>query len=403
MVVPLSLERINALPESERGPWLEYWKRSEAARSLDQSALNAEIKAHGLEKPIPTEDYTGPGFAFDPKKPDAWYASEEGRKLAETIISYQGPDGGWNKLVDYGKGPRPPGATWFPVAHPDKPAWWVFASTFDNNTTSEQMKFLARAYRATGRDEDRKSFLKGLDFILAAQYPNGGWPQFYPLKHVYSDGITYNDGAMTHMMELLRDIAAGAPDYAFVDAPRRQQAKVAVDKGLDIILKTQVVRDGKPTVWGAQHDPLTLKVAGARRQEPPALSGGESALIVRYLMQIENPSPEVVRAIEGALEWFRVSSVTGLNQTKREGITYFESAPGSQTQWWARFYDVDTEKPIFSGHDDGIVYDSFEEMWNAGNRDSYDFYTQLPARVLQRLEPKWRKMISKETQSNEQY
>jgi pectinesterase len=32
----------------------------------------------------------------------------------------------------------------------------------------------------------KKAFLNGLDYLLAAQYENGGWLQFYPLKGYYS-------------------------------------------------------------------------------------------------------------------------------------------------------------------------------------------------------------------------
>ena len=45
-------------------------------------------------------------------------------------------------------------------------------------------------------DSPMLSTIKGLNFILAAQYPNGGWPQGYPLEGAYHDDITLNDNAM---------------------------------------------------------------------------------------------------------------------------------------------------------------------------------------------------------------
>jgi len=394
MVVPLSLERIAALPEPERDAWTQYWERSQASKEHDKKSLDAEVKAQGIENSIPTLEYLGTQVTFDSRKPLSWYASEEARKLAETMISYQAPNGGWCKAINYGKGPRQPAATWFPVTHPTKRNWWIYSATFDNGATTKQMRFLARAFRATGREEYRRSFITGLDYIFAAQYPSGGWPQVYPLKHSYNDGITFNDDVVVSVMELLRDVAGDNPEFSFVDAERRQRAGKAVQDGLRMILKAQVVRAGKPTVWGAQHDPLTIEVTGARRIEPPALSGAESAAILRYLMQIKNPPPEVVRSIEGALSWFESSKITGIRQTTREGYVYYESDPASQTQWWARFYDPSTNKPVFSGHEDGIVYGSFQEMWNNGNRNSYDYYTQRPSSILARELPKWRKMIA---------
>ena len=51
------------------------------------------------------------------------------------------------------------------------------------------------------------AFRRGLDYLLKAQYPNGGWPQFYPLRNGYWSHITYNDDAMAGVLELLRDVA----------------------------------------------------------------------------------------------------------------------------------------------------------------------------------------------------
>ena len=76
---------------------------------------------------------------------------------------------------------------------------------------------------ATGDARYRAAFERGVDYLLAAQYPNGGWPQFFPLREGYYSRITYNDNAMVHVLTVLRDAAAGKPPYAFVDdGPARQ-------------------------------------------------------------------------------------------------------------------------------------------------------------------------------------
>ena len=51
-------------------------------------------------------------------------------------------------------------------------------ATIDNGATYTQLRFLARAYSATQDDRVRDAFNKGLDYLLAAQYDNGGWPMF---------------------------------------------------------------------------------------------------------------------------------------------------------------------------------------------------------------------------------
>src|SRR5947208_83742 len=81
------------------------------------------------------------------------------------------------------------------------------------------------------------------------------------------------DDAMVGVPNLLRDAAAGKAPYAFVDQDRRGRAGAAVRKGIDCILATQVIVDGKRTAWCAQHDEKTLAPAPARSYELVSLSG----------------------------------------------------------------------------------------------------------------------------------
>ena len=185
-------------------------------------------------------------------------------------------------------------------------------STIDNGATYSQLMFLARVYSAQRQEKHRHSFLRGLDFLLEAQYPNGGWPQFYPDLSGYFKHITFNDGAMIGVMKLLRDVAAAKSGYEFVDKDRRLKADDAVKRGIECILKTQVIVDGRRTVWCAQHDEVTLAPAPARKYELVSLSGGESIDIVRFLMTIKNPSPAVIESIETAVEWFEKTKLTGI-------------------------------------------------------------------------------------------
>jgi PelA/Pel-15E family pectate lyase len=69
------------------------------------------------------------------------------------------------------------------------------------------MIFLANVWLTTKREDCQPGFSKGLDFIFVAQYPNGGWPQVYPLEGGYPDNITFNDDAMMPILELLQSIA----------------------------------------------------------------------------------------------------------------------------------------------------------------------------------------------------
>ncbi|HMC98890.1 MAG TPA: pectate lyase, partial [Ferruginibacter sp.] len=81
----------------------------------------------------------------------------------------------------------------------------ILNTTFDNRTTYSQISYLAKVYAYTKIAKYKDAAIKGLDFIVASQYPNGGWPQYYPLEDNYSRFITYNDDAMAGVMWLLKD------------------------------------------------------------------------------------------------------------------------------------------------------------------------------------------------------
>lgn len=315
----------------------------------------------------------------------AWYASPAARAIADSVVQYQSSAGGWPKGIDLSVPPRT-GA--------DIPAK-SNANTLDNNGTTLPMQFLARVAHATGEEKYRCSFLRGVDYLLAAQYPNGGWPQFFPLRKGYYSRITFNDGAMIRAVTVLRDAAAGRPPYDFVDTERRAKAAAAVDRGIDLILRAQVRQNGKPTAWSAQHDETTLEPAWGRSFEPPSLSGSESVGIVRFLMQIKDPSPEVIAAVEAAVEWFRSVAIQGVR------LEEFTAADGRRDNrliadpaapsLWARFYELDTNRPIFVGRDSVIRYD-FNEI-ERERRVGYTYYGTWPATLLSTQYPRWRARI----------
>ena len=147
---------------------------------------------------------------------------------------------------------------------------------------------------------------------MGAQYENGGWPHYYPIRKGYYQHITYNDGAMVGVMRLLRDVAQEKDPYVFVDQARRDRADIAIQKGLDVILQTQISVNGELTAWCAQHNRETLAPAKARAYELPSISGGEGAGIIIYLMEIDTPDDRVVRAVESAVVWYERSKITGV-------------------------------------------------------------------------------------------
>ena len=241
---PVTTNRVHELSPAEQPAWKAYLERSQTNALLDAAAVQAEVVANKMTNFVRAP--SGGDFKLSFKTGDAWYAGEEAKQLANAIFSYQTPSGGWSKHIGFTRGPRQPGMQWTAQNEPGQPAHYV--ATFDNGSTTEEMYFLANVWLATKRADCQAGFVKGLKFIFAAQYPNGGWPQVYPLEGGYHDDITFNDDAMTHVLELLHAIASNEPCYAFLDESQRQPAAAALAAGLRCVLKTQIVQNGKPTV-----------------------------------------------------------------------------------------------------------------------------------------------------------
>lgn len=385
---PVTLERIHALPATEPAAWEKYWERSQSNARTDAEALQAEVAARQLTNALKAP--SGGDFKLPAKMDQAWFAQAEAKQLADVVLTYQTPSGGWSKHTGYSKGPRQPGMQWSSQYDPGKSPHYL--ATFDNRSTVEEMYFLAAVWHATKREDCKAGFIKGLNFILAAQYPNGGWPQVYPLEGGYHDDITFNDDAMTRILELLQGITRNEPYYAFLDAAQRQQAGDALAKGVDCVLKTQIVQAGKKTVWCAQYDALTMQPASARKMEPATLSGLESAHILEYLMTITNPAPEVLAGIESGLKWLEQFKLTGEMKISVSGKKYFEpGATGAEVRW-ARFYNLTNNQPVFPGRD-GVVYHSFKEM-AANNKLGYDYFSSQPGSIINNGQKKWRKLLA---------
>ena len=323
------------------------------------------------------------------RQPESWFSTAEARALADSVLRYQDKSGGWPKNTDFS---APPSKTFVEEAskgaHPP---------TIDNGATTTPLRFLALLISASPRDAAklRPAFERGFDYLLEAQYANGGWPQFFPLREGYYTHITYNDNAMVNVLTLLRDASHGEAPYAFVDAKRRARAATAVTKGLDCILRTQVKQNGRLTVWCAQHDEKTLAPAWARKYEPPSLSGSESVGIVRFLMAIEKPSPAVITAVESAAAWFEKAKLTGIRVEKTRDsdgkadrrVTSDADAP----PLWARFYELGTDRPLFLDRDSVPHYDYAEIT--SERRSGYGYYGSWAASLLEKDYPKWRQRL----------
>lgn len=307
-----------------------------------------------------------------------WYSSPSARRIADNVISHQSREGGWPKNTRLDEPVRPD-------ADPG------LANTFDNQATTLPLAFLARMTTATGDAAYATAFHRGLDYVLKAQYPNGGWPQYYPLRGGYHDHLTFNDDAMVRILSLLKDVAAGRQPYEFVDAAQRARAALAVERGVDVILKAQVRQGDRLTVWCAQHDAVTLAPSWARKFEPPSLSGSESVGVVRLLMSLDNPSPEIIAAVDAAATWFEASAI---RDTRLETYTNADGQPDRRLTsatgappLWARFYDLTTNAPIYMGRD-SVRHVDLADI-ERERRMGYAYVGVWPAPLLMEVEA-WR-------------
>lgn len=385
---PVTSERIRQLPTAEQKAWSVYWERSHSNALADEAVLQAEVTSLKRTNALPAP--SGGDFKLPAKVDKNWFGQDEAKRLADVILSYQAPSGGWSKHTGFGKGPRQPGMQFSSQYEPGHAPHYL--ATFDNRSTTEEMQFLAAVWNATKREDCKTGVMKGLNFILAAQFPNGGWPQVYPLEGGYHDDVTFNDDAMTHVLELLQAVARKEPDFGFLDDSQRAQAAAALARGIQCVLQSQIRQGTNRTVWCAQFDPITLQPSAARKMEPASLSGVESAHVLLFLMSVTNPTPEMVTSIESGLRWFEAAKIKGETKTDAGGKQYFAPSPAGNEVRWARFYNLTNNQPEFPGRD-GVIYNSFTEM-AARNKLGYDYFSSLPGSIIGNGQNKWRKMLA---------
>lgn len=265
-------------------------------------------------------------------------------------------------------------------------------TTIDDDATTREIRGLVEAYQKTKNDAYKTAAERGVRYLLTAQNAQGGWGQFYPDSSGYHKHITYNDNAMLNVLNVMKYTAERTNGFDALDPALVPQARQALDKGIRCILKTQYVQNGKLTVWCAQHDRNTLLPAKARAFELPSLSGAESVGLVRFLMQVPNPSPEIKQAIRAAVAWFDAVKLPGINTkdivdaNQPKGRDRIVVDDPSSTLW-ARFYDLDTNTPFFVGRD-SIKRKTLAEIENE-RRVGYGYYGNWPAKLLRAEYPKW--------------
>ena len=237
------------------------------------------------------------------------------------------------------------------------------SATIDNNATTTEIRYLLR-YHAKNKDAASLDAAKrGLEWVLSSQLANGGWPQFPARTSGYWTQITFNDNAMRNVLALMRDAAKGEGDFSVLDAGMRDRCASALKRGIACVLACQIKVDGKPTVWCQQHDRETLAPTNGRAYELASFCSQESAVLVVFLMSLDEQTPEICASIEAAAEWFRKTRL-----------------PDGK---WARFYDLAECRPFFCDRS-GVPKRSIDEI-ERERRTGYAWFGTKPEKVLKKL------------------
>jgi PelA/Pel-15E family pectate lyase len=354
----VTAERIAKLPATQRAEWDAYLRRSREVFARDTASMNAELRATG--RTAMTAATNSPDFRVTSAMTPAWFATDSARRLADIILSFQAPNGGWSKHVGY-REPRSRGQSYF-----GESARWEWISTIDNGATTEQIRFLLRARGGRPNPRIDAALSRAFAFLAAAQYPNGCFPQVYPLQGGYHDAVTFNDDAMVQVLRAVGEL------------PTRKSPNVPdVQRATDCILNAQVRVNGVRTGWGQQHDALTLEPVVGRSYELASISAMETSTIVDYLMSIADSSArpaDVERAVDAAAAWLKSVAIHGYTYTRYE----LKAAPDAGPLW-GRLYEIGTNRVIMANRDGLKLYD-----WNrlTDRRTGYGWYGDQPARTI---------------------
>ncbi|MEZ4883980.1 MAG: pectate lyase [Chitinophagales bacterium] len=297
-----------------------------------------------------------------------WFRSKEAKNIADNIISWQTPEGGW------------------PLMNTTNEPWtgdesaigpWGRNGTLIYATTNE-IRFLSNVFIATQQTQYKDAAIKGIHYIFDAQTPTGGWPKAFPIhSDDYKRHITFNDGCMENGLTLLKDLYTDEK-YSFLDSTLVVQIKERYNLGIECILKCQIVTNGKLTGWCQQHDEKTCQPRPGRTFEPAAISGSESIGIIKLLMEVENPTLEVKKSIEAAVQWIEASKIEGFAVETIPDSTFElrkidrKVVANPNSVLWARYYEIDTNRPIFLGRD-GITKYHLAEI-EQERRTGYAWY-----------------------------
>lgn len=333
-------------------PWQNYLQQSARDADVLAKAMADELVLAKLTKAIPAV-----------KAKDFGLLSIQNERDVAAVLSYQTVLGGWSKRTDM-RQPRKVGQLAGSEAD--------YIPTFDNGATSRQIRWLVAYYPQASSQQQaqiEQAVTKAISYLLRAQYPNGGFPQSYPLRGDYHDAVTLNDQVLTDLLRLLWEIAH-EPQYQWLDATIRGQARGSFDLGVQWLLHYQVKVAGVRTVWAAQHHPLDGTPVAARKFEQISLVSSESAAVLQLLLDHAAEQPGVSTALCAGAQWLEQHAIRDQKWQRNAHGSQLIDQPGAVI--WARFYSVPAQQPVFFDRD-GNTYQRVEQL-SLERQQGYGWY-----------------------------
>ncbi|WP_161604702.1 pectate lyase [Roseiconus nitratireducens] len=214
-------------------------------------------------------------------------------------------------------------------------------SSLDDGQTQAALQFMIATDKALGlkADDIHQSAIIGLDALLAAQFPNGGFPQVWdgpvearPVKPArYPDHDWRTEGRVKAYWEMytLNDNVTGYVARTLIEADRAYddpRPKKALRKLGDFLLLAQMP---EPQPGWAQQYNQEMQPIWARKFEPPGVSGDETQEVIETLLTIHTVTGDrkYLQPIPSALDWLERSQL-----------------PDGRL---ARYYELKTNRPLY--------------------------------------------------------
>ncbi|WP_157484922.1 pectate lyase [Gilvimarinus polysaccharolyticus] len=262
-------------------------------------------------------------------------------------------------------------------------------ASFANGNIFPQIFYLSHVYLQTGDVRYRDSARKALRLVMSAQLYNGGWSQKVQLAE--GGDPTINTRATINALRFLRRVASGEMPYGYVPFDVRRKAADSVRKGDQLLLRLQQAYDSRASIWAAAYELSSSLPTAANAEAVAALDPEVSVIITRYLMQIQRPPAEVVRAVTGAVDWFSRNTLQQVQLRaggKQQGwLPAYSRVAQPRKALWARQYTISTNQPLVNDASGRLLVPAEINTLMADK----DWYGNWARDLLQTDYPRWRR------------